>query len=78
MAKEKNAFRGQYDGEEVLFVFRKHPVVMRKGLILFMIAVLLGTVPSFIKPELSYFYIGKCGVCSRDDSHVAIVDILVL
>ena len=49
------AFRGQYEDEEVLFVFRKHPVVMRKGLILFMFAVLLGTVPSFIKPEMSYF-----------------------
>jgi hypothetical protein len=52
------AFRGQYDDEEVLYVFRKHPVVMRKGLILFMFAILLGTIPSFIKPELSYFYAG--------------------
>ena len=51
-------FRGQYEGEEVLYMFRKHPVVMRKGLIIFMIAILLGTIPSFIKPELSYFYIG--------------------
>ena len=51
-------FRGQYDGESVLYVFRKHPVVMRKGLILFMLAILVGTIPSFIKPELSYFYYG--------------------
>lgn len=51
-------FRGQYDNEEVLYVFRKHPVVMRKGLILFMIAILLGTIPSFIKPEFSYLYGG--------------------
>jgi len=51
-------FKGQYEGEEVLMVFRKHPVVMRKGLILFMIAILLGTIPSFITPELSYFYLG--------------------
>jgi hypothetical protein len=57
MSKD-NQFRGQYDGEEVLYMFRKHPVVMRKGLILFMIAILLGTIPSFIEPELSYFYIG--------------------
>lgn len=54
----KNTFRGQYEDEEVLFMFRKHPVVMRKGLILFMIAVLLGTIPSFIKPEMSYFISG--------------------
>jgi uncharacterized membrane protein YdbT with pleckstrin-like domain len=57
----KNTFRGQYDGEEVLFVFRKHPVVMRKGLILFMFAILLGTLPSFIKPEMSYFIGGLLG-----------------
>ena len=54
----KYSFRGQYDDEEVLFVFRKHPVVMRRGLIYFMLAILLGTVPSFIKPEMPYFYGG--------------------
>ena len=53
-----NHFKGQYDDESVLLVFRKHPVVMRRGLIYFMLAIALGTVPSFIKPELSYFYIG--------------------
>jgi hypothetical protein len=56
--KQKKQFKGQYDSEEVLYVFRKHPVVMRKGLILFMLAILLGTVPSFIKPEFSYLYGG--------------------
>lgn len=54
----KFSFRGQYEDEEVLFVFRKHPVVMRRGLIYFMIAILLGTVPSFIKPDFLYFYGG--------------------
>lgn len=59
MAQEnKKLFRDQYDDEEVLYAFRKHPVVMRRGLIYFMLAILLGTIPSFIKPELSYFYIG--------------------
>lgn len=56
-----NSFKGQYDDEEVLLMFRKHPVVMRRGLIYFMLAILLGTVPSFIKPELSYFYAGIGG-----------------
>ena len=56
--KEKKQFRGQYEDEEVLYVFRKHPVIMRKGLIFFMLAILLGTVPSFIKPEFSYLYGG--------------------
>lgn len=54
-------FRDQYDGENVLLVFRKHPVVMRKGLILFMFAILLGTVPSFINPVMSWFYGGLFG-----------------
>lgn len=63
MAKTKSnkQFRDQYDDEDVLMVFRKHPVVMRKGLILFMFAILLGTLPSFIKPEMSIFYGGLAG-----------------
>lgn len=54
-------FRDQYDDEEVLYVFRKHPVVMRRGLIFFMLAILAGTIPSFIKPEMTYFYLGVGG-----------------
>ncbi|HEV2402729.1 MAG TPA: PH domain-containing protein [Candidatus Saccharimonadales bacterium] len=51
-------FADQFDDEEVLFVFRKHPIVMRRGLILSMLAVLLGTVPSIFKPEYSVYFIG--------------------
>lgn len=51
-------FDDQLDDEEVLFVFRKHPVVMRKGLIISMLALLLGTVPSLIKPEYIYLFGG--------------------
>jgi len=40
-------FDGQYDDEEVLMVFRKHPIVMRRGLIYASFAVLLGVIPSF-------------------------------
>ena len=59
---DKKAFRGQYDDEEVLYFFRKHPVVMRKGLILFMLAILLGTLPSFLpNATLNYFYYGIGG-----------------
>lgn len=54
-------FKGQYDDEEVLFAFKKHPVVMRRGLIYAMIALLLGTIPSLIKPEMSYFWGGLAG-----------------
>lgn len=55
--KEKH-FEDQFDDEEVLFVFRKHPVIMRKGLIFSMLALLLGTIPALIKPEMSYFFGG--------------------
>jgi hypothetical protein len=51
-------FDDQMDDEEVLFVFRKHPIVMRKGLIISMLAILLGTVPSLIKPEYIYLFGG--------------------
>lgn len=54
----KRDFADQFDDEEVIFVFRKHPVVMRKGLVISILAILLGTFPAFIKPEMSYFYGG--------------------
>lgn len=58
MSGKEKQFEDQLDGEEVLYVFRKHPIVMRKGFILAMIAILLGTVPSLIKPEYSYLFGG--------------------
>lgn len=35
-------FEDQMDDEEVLYVFRKHPIVMRKGIILWAVAMLVG------------------------------------
>ena len=35
-------FEDQFDDEEVLYVFRKHPIVMRKGIILWAFAMLAG------------------------------------
>ena len=58
---QKPPFKGQYDDEDVLMVFRKHPVVMRKGLIGFMFAILLGTIPSFIWVDFTVFYGGLAG-----------------
>lgn len=51
-------FKEQFDEEEVKLVFRKHPIVMRKGLILFMFAILLGVIPAFIKPTYGYLFGG--------------------
>ncbi len=55
---QKKYFEDQLDGEELLYVFKKHPVVMRKGLIIAMIAILLGTLPSLLKPEYIYLFGG--------------------
>jgi hypothetical protein len=51
-------FEDQFEDEEVLFVFRKHPVVMRRGFVLAMVAILLGTVPSLFNPAYSTYFIG--------------------
>ncbi len=52
-AKEtKKHFADQFDDEEVLFVFRKHPIVMRKGLIFGAVAPLVGVLPAAIRPSL--------------------------
>ncbi|HJQ08508.1 MAG TPA: PH domain-containing protein [Candidatus Saccharimonadales bacterium] len=51
-------FADQFDDEEVLFVFRKHPIVMRRGLILGMLPLLLGTIPSIFIPSYTVYLIG--------------------
>jgi hypothetical protein len=57
-AMAQKYFEDQLDNEELLYVFRKHPIVMRRGLIISMFAILLGTVPSLIKPEYVYLFGG--------------------
>lgn len=47
-------FEGQLDDEEVLYVFRKHPIVMRKGLVLCLFGPLIGILPSTFRPELGF------------------------
>lgn len=55
------AFADQFDDEEVLFVFRKHPVVMRKGLILGLLAILGGSLVVFWQPTYTAFLLGIVG-----------------
>lgn len=52
--KSDKNFEGQFDDEEVLFVFRRHPIVMRKGLILGMLGPLIGILPAALRPELGF------------------------
>lgn len=56
--KPEKYFDDQFDDEEVLYVFKKHPIVMRRGLIYSMLALLLGTLPGYITLEFSYLYGG--------------------
>jgi hypothetical protein len=54
-------FKEQFEDEEVQLVFRKHPVVMRKGLILASFALLVGVLPALVKPVYLVFFGGLLG-----------------
>lgn len=54
--KPHKYFEDQFDDEEVLYVFHRHPVVMRKGLVLGMLGPLVGILPAAINPELGFTY----------------------
>ena len=51
-------FEDQFDDEEVLLVFRKHPIVMRKGFIAAMLILLLGSAPSLFNPTYATYFTG--------------------
>lgn len=57
----QKAFADQFDDEEVLFVFRKHPVVMRRGLIAGLLAVVVGSLVVFWQPTYQAFLLGVLG-----------------
>jgi hypothetical protein len=44
-AGPEKQFPGQHDGEEVAFVFRQHPLVMRKALIVGLLVIVLAVLP---------------------------------
>lgn len=54
-------FPDQFDDEEMLLLFRKHPVVMRKSLIVASLMLLVGTLPALVKPTFVVFF-GGLGV----------------
>jgi len=51
-------FADQFDDEEMLYLFRKHPVVMRKALIYSSLFLLAGVLPSLIWPTFTVFFGG--------------------
>lgn len=56
-------FPDQLEGEEVQFMFRKHPIVMRKGLVFGMLGPLIGVLPAAFFPSLGFgwFFGGLLG-----------------
>ncbi|MGH7195191.1 MAG: hypothetical protein ACREGA_00210 [Candidatus Saccharimonadales bacterium] len=62
-AEHVKYFDDQFDDEEVLYVFRKHPLVMRKGLILGLLPLVLGALPSLFKPSIGFgWFFGGLGI----------------
>lgn len=61
-------FDGQRKGEEVLFIFRRHVIAMRKGFYGLLIPFTVGSIPSLISPDtvwllwlsLGGFILGLC------------------
>lgn len=62
--KPQKYFKEQFDDEEIKLVFRKHPIVMRKGLVISMIAWLIGPIYTLIltyanpenPPSMEFFF----------------------
>lgn len=57
MANKENTFEGQREGEELLFVFRRHIIAMRKGFWLLVIPFTLSSIPVFIWPSTIEVYL---------------------
>lgn len=53
---EQRDFEGQREGEELLFVFRRHIIAMRKGFYLFLIPFALSSLPVFVWPTVLEVY----------------------
>lgn len=56
MAKTISDFDGQREGEELLFVFRRHMIAMRKGFYLFLIPFAASSLPVFVWPAELWVY----------------------
>ena len=62
MAKDTLDFEGQREGEELLFIFRRHLIAMRKGFYLFLIPFAISALPVFIwSTELWVYWIPLAG-----------------
>lgn len=61
--KPDKYFEDQFDDETVLFVFHKHPVVMRKGLVFGLLGPLVGIIPAAVHPAAGFgLFFGGLGI----------------
>ncbi|HOR23402.1 MAG TPA: hypothetical protein PLF57_01810, partial [Candidatus Saccharibacteria bacterium] len=47
-----------FEDEEILLLFRKHPIVMRREIVVASVLLLLGILPAVIKPTFGFFFGG--------------------
>lgn len=63
MAETQKSFEGQHDDEEVVLVFRRHPIAMRKGFYALLIPFVIASIPTLINPaELVFLFIAFGGL----------------
>lgn len=56
-------FDGQHEDEEIILVFRRHIIAMRKGFYMLLIPFVIASLPSLIWPgELSWLYVAFGGL----------------
>lgn len=61
--KSKYSFEGQREGENLLFVFRRHMISMRKGFYLFVLPMIITAIPYFIwSSNIELFYLSLIGI----------------
>ncbi len=52
--KAMKEFSGQHEGEEVLFIFRRHIIALRKGFYLLLIPFVIASLPALLVPLVPY------------------------
>ena len=49
-------FDGQHEEESVKFIFRRHFITVRNGILFMLIVMLIGALPMFMWPDLGYMF----------------------
>lgn len=60
---DQRDFEGQRDGEQLLFIFRRHPIAMRKAYYLLLVPLVIGCIPPLIwQTNLMLFWLPLIGL----------------